>query len=84
MHPCQYFSLALRLLSEFNFYVRVRTYEKRVTGMQPLVLGHSNFNNTLFQWFCGFFGTPYIIASNKLSSRKTKDFLLMGHVRTTQ
>jgi hypothetical protein len=23
-----------------------------------LVLGHSNFNNTLFQWFCGFFGTP--------------------------
>jgi hypothetical protein len=22
-------------LSEFNFYVRVRTYEKRVTGMQP-------------------------------------------------
>jgi hypothetical protein len=25
-----------------------------------LVLGHSNFNNTLFQWFCGFFGTPCI------------------------
>jgi hypothetical protein len=24
------------ILSEFNFYVRVRTYEKRVTGMQPL------------------------------------------------
>jgi hypothetical protein len=36
--------------------------------------------------------TPYsiefiwqaIIASNKLATRKTKDFLLMGHVRTTQ
>jgi hypothetical protein len=25
------------ILSEFNFYVRVRTYEKRVTGMQPLI-----------------------------------------------
>jgi hypothetical protein len=23
-----------------------------------LVLGHSNFNNTLFQWFFGVFGTP--------------------------
>jgi hypothetical protein len=23
------------ILSEFNFYVRVRAYEKRVTGMQP-------------------------------------------------
>jgi hypothetical protein len=23
------------VVSEFNFYVRVRTYEKRVTGMQP-------------------------------------------------
>jgi hypothetical protein len=36
--------------------------------------------------------TPYsiefiwqaIIASNKLATRKTKDFLVMGHVRTTQ
>ena len=27
-----------QILSEFNFYVRVRTYENRVTGMQPLVL----------------------------------------------
>jgi hypothetical protein len=26
-----------------------------------LVLGHSNFNNTLFQWFFGFFGTPCIV-----------------------
>ena len=23
------------LKSDFNFYMRVRTYEKRVTGMQP-------------------------------------------------
>jgi hypothetical protein len=30
------------ILSEFNFYVRVRTYEKRVTGMQPLVTSKPN------------------------------------------
>jgi hypothetical protein len=29
------------ILSEFNFYVRVRTYEKRVTGMQPLRAAYS-------------------------------------------
>jgi hypothetical protein len=25
-----------------------------------LVLGHSKFNNTLFQWFSGVLGTPCI------------------------
>ena len=25
-----------------------------------LELGHSNFNNTLFQWFCVFLGAPCI------------------------
>jgi hypothetical protein len=31
----QRFEINVEILSEFNFYVRVRTYEKRVTGMQP-------------------------------------------------
>jgi hypothetical protein len=29
------------ILSELNFYVRVSTYEKRVTGMQPLLIVRS-------------------------------------------
>ena len=37
MYLLRLFALIYEILSEFNFYVRVRTYEKRVTGMQPLL-----------------------------------------------
>jgi hypothetical protein len=30
------------------------------------IFAHSNFNNTLFQWFCGFFGTACMCARSVL------------------
>ena len=41
-----------------------------------LVLGHSNFNNTLFQWFSGFLGHPVCLQKQ----RYQKKFSLSSYI----